>query len=270
MIFYKKYNVIYFLILLLFFYLLYTYFIYPLFIFKTSIESFKNIDDIDFYVITMGEKDRLKNIEKQVNSMKKNNENIVMNIVDAVIGKNLDIDKLVSEKTLIPDIYENIHGKFNKEFENRKNEVGCFMSHLKIYNMIKDKISNNTNKKYSVIFEDDFDLPDDFVNKLDNLHKKTENYIPDFDYLFLGISCGANGKHIVDDIFYIPGGCFGTYGYIINNNSIDKILNSLQYIYTTVDVEIFDKCINNELTGFYVNPSIVYPGGFETTIRKNI
>jgi hypothetical protein len=57
----KKYNIVYVLICILFIYLLYAYFIHPLFLLK-QIESFKSIDEIDYYVITMRGEDRMKNI----------------------------------------------------------------------------------------------------------------------------------------------------------------------------------------------------------------
>jgi hypothetical protein len=47
---------------------------------------------IDYYVITMREPERLKNIENQ---MKKSD--ISINYIDAVVGKNLDIDKYIEK-----------------------------------------------------------------------------------------------------------------------------------------------------------------------------
>jgi GR25 family glycosyltransferase involved in LPS biosynthesis len=216
--------------------------------------------------------DRMKNIEKQMNILNKINENITMNYVDAVIGKDLDINSLINSNILRPDIYNTRVSTFNEKMENRKNEIGCYMSHLKAYSMIKDKMKNRiNNSKYSIIFEDDFELSSDFVSTLEKTLITLENSIgestiPDFDFLFLGL-LGNNGENVIENVYYAPGDCFGTYGYLINNSHIDKIIDTMKYIDNIVDVQIFEKGIHNQLVVYRISPTIVEQGNFASTIR---
>ena len=228
---------------------------------EKNIENFRVKQNIDYYVITMFSPDRLANIETQIKKMKDTGINLNMNYVDAVVGKNIDIDDLISKNILTSNIYENEHGKFTHEFEKRKNEVGCYMSHLKIYDMIKNKGNKDG---YSIIFEDDFHINDDFSNVLEQTLLKLDDY--DFDMLFLGM-LGNPGDNITDNIYYATIGSYCTHAYLVNNKNIDKIISTMKYIDTIVDVTIFTKGHNKELTVLRVSPNIAEQGNFGTTIR---
>jgi len=151
--------------------------------------------------------------------------------------------------------------------KKRKNEVGCYLSHLKTYDLIRDlKNDNKTNKKYSVVFEDDFELAPDFSEILERTLLKLEGLDRDFDMLFLGIS-GNNGGKVIDNVYQTMPGSFGAYGYVITNKNIERIIEKMKYIDNIVDVQMFDKGAKKELTTLRLSPVIVNPGSFATTIR---
>ena len=184
--------------------------------------------------------------------------------MDAVVGKNINVDELIQNNILTPNIYENIPQNeiqpFTDDFEKRKNEIGCYLSHLKIYDMIKEK----GNTGYSIIFEDDFELINNFSNILhDSLLFLDER---DFDMLFLGL-IGNKGEHIVYNIYNTTPYSWCTHGYLVNNKNIDKIIDKLKYIEKIVDVSIFDKAGKNELIVYRLEQEIVKQADLGSEIR---
>jgi len=221
-----------------------------------------NKNTIDYYVITMHDPARLGNIKKQNDLLnKQTNRNIHIEYIDAIAGKNIDIDELIYNDQLTSNIYQNKDEKFTSVFEKRKNEVGCYLSHLKTYHRIKNKHNIHG---YSIIFEDDFEISNDFSDVLQKTLNVMDGY--DFDMLFLGILGGA-GEHIVSNVYRTTKDSFCTHGYLINNKHIDKIIDKMKYIDTIVDVTIFTKADQKELTVFRLDPPIVDQVHFGTTIR---
>lgn len=230
-------------------------------------EGFNPSPTIDYYVITMSQPDRLRNIEIQTdklgNDIKK---------VDAIVGKTIDIDDLIKRGVLTSNVYDNKGDMFTRVFEKRKNEVGCYLSHLKTYDLIRNsnksdnKNDNKSDNKYSVVFEDDFELTPDFSEVLERTLSKLEDEDCDFDMLFLGIS-GNNGDKVIDNVYYTSLGSFGAYGYVIANKNIDRIIEKMKFIDNIVDVQMFSKGAKKELTTLRLSPVIVNPGSFATSIR---
>jgi len=232
---------------------------YRLFSKNIEIEGFDIKQNIDYYVITMREENRMKNIETQI---KKSGIQMNMNYIDAVVGKHLDIDEYIAHNKISPNIYANEGKKFADKFDNRKNEVGCYLSHMKTYQTIKEKGHTD---KYSVIFEDDFSLSDDFAKVLEETLDKIAHL--DFDMLFLGMS-GETGKQVVDNVYFTVPYSFQTHGYLVNNKHIDKIISEMQYIDNIVDVQIFKKAHEGRLTVLRLQPTIVFQADYGSSIRK--
>jgi GR25 family glycosyltransferase involved in LPS biosynthesis len=232
-------------------------------------EFFTNIENVDFYVITMGNPDRLENITRQIEKMNNNNESykVTINKTDAVVGKNLDLDQLIKDGILTPEIYQENNKAFNSNLENRKNEVGCCMSHYKTY----QTIANRNSSEYSVIFEDDFDVNDEFLYQLDQIITDTINEKIHFDILMLAI-VGHNGNKIYSNIETINcknTECYLAHAYLINNKSIDKILDAMKFIDKIADVQIFEKHNEGKIKVLRLESSIVNQNSTYTTIRNN-
>ena len=223
-----------------------------------KIEEFNLINNIDYYVITMKNKNRIDNIDKQVyiinNSVNRNKINIEK--VDAVIGVDTNMDELVKNKILSPEYVENSN--------RRKGQIGCYLSHLKIYNMIND---NNKNIGYSIIFEDDFEVrTNNFVNIINNALDVLKN--EDFDLLFLQNNSDIcdGGKHeknhgvlLNDNVYFFNKKqlLYGTMAILVNNKNIKKILKNLEMINEPIDKRFENLAINDKLKIMLLYPDIV-------------
>jgi len=222
-------------------------------------ENFDNNENIDYYTITMKKPDRLENIALQTNLINKNadeKDKITIQLIDAVVGVELDMNELVKQKIVSPEYIVDTT-------KRRKGQIGCFMSHLKIYNLINRKSRTG----YSIIFEDDFIIKTDhFIRDVDNALKIMKNV--DFDMLFLGHNSEiyANGtvaknrgKLLQDNIHHYDSGhlFYGTEGILINNKNIAKILQYVNYIDEPIDQRIPSLAANHKLNIFTIHPVLV-------------
>lgn len=234
-------------------------------------EYFIHIENVDFYVITMGNEDRLENIRTQLKKMNTNAEtyNVVIYKVDAVVGKTLDLDALIHDGTLSPNVYVNEGAAFNVNLENRKNEVGCNLSHLKTYRMILDAKAPN---RFSVIFEDDFEVSDQFLDKLDGILEKVLRQNIEFDILMLSM-LGNVGEKVYEDIYKINcpaiDSCYYSHAYIVNNKNIDRVVDAMKYIERTADIQMFKGHNDGKIKILRTENSLVNQNSSYTTIRNN-
>jgi len=245
-------RVIYYIILLIILLIIYT-------LDKMYIETYNYIElndkIIDYYVITMRNTARLENIINQENKINKNaDKKIKINLVDAVVGKNLDINKLIEENV--------VSLEFGNEDVLRKNEIGCYMSHLKIYNIIHEQNISD----YTIIFEDDFDIvSENFINDLDSVIKIIND--KDFDMLFLGTNpenylpdIEKNRGELIENNVYNFNSSqyfYGSHAILINNKNISKIIKNLELIDNQIDVKIQSLAMDKKLNIFTLYPIIV-------------
>jgi GR25 family glycosyltransferase involved in LPS biosynthesis len=216
---------------------------------KSNIELFDISYILDLYVITLGNKERLENIEQQQEKI--NNK---IDIFPAVNGKKSDINELKK--------------KYNIRNQKLKmSEIGCYLSHLNIYK----KIKQDNKKGYTIIFEDDFLVKSD--NLLDEVRKIItilNNKNIDFDFIFLGNLRNNYGKNIQDNIYNIDNGnnLFGTHGYVVNNKNIHKIIDKTNKIDKPIDIKIQDLSYKKILTTIVISPNlIIQNNNIKSTIR---
>lgn len=231
-------------ILLIFIVIIFTFF-------KTKYneELFENSDILDFYVITLGNKERLENIEIQE---KKLNNKIY--IFPAVNGKKSDINELKKKY-------------FIKNDKLKMSEIGCYLSHLNIYK----KIKKDNKKGYTIIFEDDFVIKsDNLLYEIKTIISLLNNRNIDFDMIFLGNLRNNYGKYIQDNVYYLDkaNSLSGTHGYIINNKNINKIIEKIKKITNAIDVTIQKLSYKNLLNTIIINPNLVVQNNnIKSTIR---
>lgn len=210
------------------------------------------VDDIDIYIISMKGEKRMQNIEKQTEKLKKgkfNTDNV--HIIDAIVGKTLDLDKLISEGVLDANAYLNEEPDPAERLATHKREVGCYLSHMKAYETVLAKNKDG----YSIIFEDDFNLLDNFLPILDETLVKIKKI--EFDILFLSLIAIYRGDNVVDNIYHIHDSeAWGAHAYLINNKSVGKIIEKMKYIETVLDKQLFDKGRSKELTVLRLDPLI--------------
>jgi hypothetical protein len=90
----------------------------------------------------------------------------------------------------------------------------------------------------------------------------------DFDIIFLGIT-GNTGDKIIDNVYAISGVSWCAHGYLVNNKSINKILEKIWLIDNVIDAQIFKKGEEKELIIYRLDPTIVHQGNYGTQIRNN-
>ncbi len=192
---------------------------------------------------------RGKNIEEQCEKI----GNIKLNIFDAVVGAELDIEKIKKETS------------FKTDFEGRlRGEIGVFLSHKGVL----DKIKEDKKYDYTIIFEDDFiikcDNLEDEVKKI--LSKIDENKL-DFDIIYLGFNINGiientsnpEPQKVIDNIceFDYKNNIYGLHGLLIKNKNVDKILSSIKEMNEPIDVKYNKFIKNNILRSYLIYPKLI-------------
>lgn len=202
-----------------------------------------NLKEIDFFVISLRNSVRLLNIDNQNKKL-----NVKITIIDAVNGMYINQNKLLEDNILSINFSDIGSLKRNKE-------IGCFMSHEKIYNIIKN---NNERKRYSVILEDDFNIIPDNITKLLNDVLVTIDTM-DFDILFLGNTFDNIGLQVKNNIYSIDKNKYtiGNFAYLVNNKNIDKLITLIKPIDSPIDNKIDTLIKNDKLNCMVVYPNII-------------
>lgn len=196
--------------------------------------------NINVFIITLKDStDRQKSIKNQCDKF-----GIESTFIDAINGKSLS-DSEISHYCN----QEKAKQLFGREL--LLGEIGCALSHKKIYQEIIDK-----NLSYAVILEDDAVIERGFKDIVSLIIEKKI----DWDIILLGHNRGFKNKEVIDSIdslwsryrlnnsyrlgFLVKGG-LGTYGYFISQKGAKKILDFLEYnsLYLPIDKLTSDSTI---------------------------
>ena len=189
----------------------------------------------DIYIISLRNIERMDNIKKQLK---------IYNIFDAVNGMDINQNELVKKNILSP------HFKYDSL--KRSKEIACYLSHVNILENIK----KNSPYNFSIIFEDDFIIKDDqFYNKINDII----NNVNDFDIIFLGNLNNNHKNNIYKNIYTFDETeyLWGTYAYLINKNSIDKIINEIKFIEKPIDIKYNELALYKKLNILTVFPTLI-------------
>ena len=237
--------------------------IYESFLISNNSEEL-DIREMKIYVINM------KTSTDRKNHMKKilNNNNLNYEFIEAVNGKELDTNYVNSiTKDKLRDL--------------SRGEVGCFLSHKKVYKKFLD-----SGEDYCLILEDDIQICKKFVNEIN----KCLSQLNIFDIFYCFNSpryqfYNIIGKDVKD---YFPEkwdknlpllldkdyskDCVlakartGTYGMVISKKAARQLLNNMSTIKTAIDVQIHFKDVKKGLKIFSSKKDLV----FEATNDNNI
>jgi len=215
-------------------------------------ESFENDEpQIDYYVISMkGQDKRINNIQTQQKKI-----NTVINVFDAIIGEDVDMDN-------VPD--QIVAEEFKEDSKHRKREIGCFLSHYYILKLIE---SDGNPDGYTVIFEDDFNIiVDGFEEKLKSTLDSMSEH--DFDILYIETLSNNMGDPLTDDVCHIDTtkDFYGTQAYIVNNASIDRLLDATWKIDMPIDIKYREAIKSKDLTAYTFCPFLTKSADLETTL----
>lgn len=200
-------------------------------------EFFTNNDSIDYKVVHIRSySDRYQNILENQNKLGEK-----IDIFDAVVGKNVDLNNL-----------SNYHPQFKNNFQYKSlGEVGCYLSHFSIIKNI------NATHGYTVIFEDDFVIVHPQLHtKILDIIRKIDN---DFDIIFLGNLNENRDQLLVDDIYSVNknAALWGTHAYLVNNKKSKTICNHLLNMDKAIDNKLYSLIVNNELKAYVIYPTLV-------------
>lgn len=227
-----------------------------------QIERFENTlpKNIQMYVINLD-----RNHERYANfveTCKKVMNNAEIQRFSAVDGNDLSYKEL--EDIVAPPILQGIKDidatqKRTSDEQMTRGMVGCYLSHIRIYEQNFDK------SNIVFIFEDDgkFDV---------NVYDIAMNFkdIPDdWDIILLGtvrifsyIQHSESWKRIYD--------FWGTQGYIINDNGMKKMLQYYKPMQNQIDFRIGELSKNNLLNVYAYKDNLVYQCSNSTDVQMNI
>jgi GR25 family glycosyltransferase involved in LPS biosynthesis/predicted NAD-dependent protein-ADP-ribosyltransferase YbiA (DUF1768 family) len=212
---------------------------------------------ITYYVIHMANDNaRVENINENQTKLKRPIQNF-----DAVVGKNVNLFDL---SNFDENLVDNFTTDERKSRYKSVGEVGCYLSH---FALIKSIAESGDKVGFTVVFEDDFTI------LIDNLEKKIQDSItsivkinPNFDMLYLGNLRRQYGQGqtnygdvLVNDIFYpdLTKPIWGTHAYLFSNASAKKIYERLLNMNLAIDNKYTELVQEGELTVFLLNPTVV-------------
>jgi hypothetical protein len=203
--------------------------------------------NIPMYVIHLPESNyRLDNIQMHARTY-----NLPLKVFNATRGNTLQLPALVQNKVILPQAV--------KHAEMHKGDLGCYLSHCRALEQMK-KDAQESGAGIGFIFEDDFKMTDEWKN----LHEYIAN-IPKnikWDLLYVGYNniygdrinkYWTRGKPTT-----MRGLNSGAWAYIVNVNSIDKILKLCIPITKTCERDLlFRELIGTKLTALFTNKKLV-------------
>jgi GR25 family glycosyltransferase involved in LPS biosynthesis len=211
---------------------------------KEGLTSSSNTATIRAYVISLRHENRLRNIEEQQRKL-----SFEVEIFDAVKGDKLDLSKV-----------ENLRGGHYATVPEdywKRRTVGCYLSHLNIMKMIKEK----NYQGYTIVFEDDFKITttsfyDDVMQIINTCNENQYK----FDLIILGNKNDNRGQNLKDNIYTFDKSkvSYGTHGYIVNNSHVDKIINAIKFIDYEIDVKYSRLAADGKLDILMIYPYLVF------------
>ena len=181
---------------------------------KNCIKKKYNIQKI--FVVNLNRRiDRLKHFKSRYNF------NIKLNRIEAVDGRDLNIDELFKNNIIGEYGYNSLknYRKFHHELTHN-GSVGCYLSHYNIWKSIYDKDKRSRNY---IIFEDDTILTD---MTLDDISKRINKLPDDWDIYLLSSPHFCYLKELIGKNLYKVKRFFLTSAYIITKKCVEKIFNT--------------------------------------------
>lgn len=181
------------------------------------------------YVINLDHrKDRLELFKNTYNF-----HNIDYEVISAIDGNKLDINRLHKEQ-IVGDYVMNTINKKIRDYHyeiNTMGAIGCYLSHIEVWKKIKE----DKNCKYGIIFEDDVLINNNITDKV--IYEYINNLPNDWDILLLNKSNIKKSNEIKNNLVKVSI-FLRTHSYIINKNSINKILNEMMPLNQHIDFKL--------------------------------
>ena len=222
--------------------------------------DFKSIKN-SFLINLPHRKDRLENFRQKYAEA---NINIPLYIHSAINGKKLKLEDINITRLAKKEITDaQTLGYRTKHYQLTMGGIGCYLSHVGLWNLIYNKGID-----YALIFEDDANIPPDFIKNLNISIKNMNKADPNWDILFLDALCRDcipyQDNIVKVNKFYLM------HAYIIRRKAIKKMLDYNMLF--PINQQI-DWCIgshSNILKLYTVTNGFVKQGNFSTDIQIGI
>ena len=194
------------------------------------------------YVINLDyRKDRLELFKNTYNF-----HNIDYEVIPAIVGNKLDINRLHKEQ-IVGDYVMNTINKEIRDYHyeiNTMGAIGCYLSHIELWKKIKE----DKNCNYGIIFEDDVIINNNITDKV--IYEYINDLPNDWDILLLNNV--RKGNEIKNNLFKVSK-FICTHSYIIKKNSIDKILKEMMPINQQIDFKLSCLAKNGKINVYLHN-----------------
>lgn len=183
---------------------------------------------------------------------------------EAVDGSSIDIN---NGALLTPRAQWELHNPRQNDVQiGSRGAVGCFLSHLALWDKMVDE-----NIPMALIFEDDLEIPTDFLNKLAKLmdqiqeQTNTEHPLQNLDGILLGWERLIEKPHPTNftGLNRLKGRFWGTQGYLITNKGAKTMRQHALPLNMQVDAHMSIQSFLSQDVHFYLpNASIVAQNHF--------
>jgi GR25 family glycosyltransferase involved in LPS biosynthesis len=182
--------------------------------------------------------------------------------VDAVDGKTIDISQYVASEAYKDLLTSERNGYRMRHYELTRGAVGCYLSHIKAYEMAASK-----NTDYVMIFEDDVRLLTNDIAK--ELNEQLKTIPSDWDVLLLGCVCFVCGKF---EAHYEANRFILLHGYVVKCASLPNIISLLKGnpIKQQLDAELSDLVEENKLKVYCLRKKLAMQFNMGTNIQLPI
>ena len=180
--------------------------------------------------------------------------------ITAVDGRDIkNIQDIVSDAAYLEIMQIEKTGYRTKHYQLTRGAIGCFMSHMKAYELI-----SMGDDDYGLVFEDDVVIDKNILKRLNRLMSSIPN---DYDMLLLGCHCIQCDKY---DVYYDAHRFFLTHCYIIKKASAARLYMLLKKdkIKQQIDSEISDFATSGNVKIYCLREKLAsQTGTFQTTIQ---
>jgi len=223
----------------------------------------QNIDvktkkNIDVYILHCKDfTDREIKIKNAIKELEYQYNNYNIHMFEGINTSKHDLD-LESQLKTLKEHDPNLDFDDPKKFKFYKGgQIGCYLGHHLIIKSIAENV-NNTD--YSIIFEDDIHLKDNFTQTILEIIEYFETIFETFDVIYLGHLNNNNGTVKYNNIYNLnkSNWNFGAHGLLINNKSAPKLYKYNCNILHEADNQ-YKLLYNNDLIkAFYLKEPIVF------------
>jgi len=222
--------------------------------------TFITLNDIDIYLINL---DRHDNRLASFVDMYTNSDlaSKPFNRLRAFDASKLDVKPYVADYAYNEIMTVEKNKYRTKHYQMTKGGVGCFLSHLGVYNNLMA-----TNKQYALIFEDDANFD---KNIFRDIQLAMEQIPADWDIALFGCKCLSCSDNI-DLTWDKVNRFFCLHCYLISRKCAQKLLKNINMIDQQIDSYLSDLAGEGNINIYCLKKPIAVQGLFKSSIQVPI